>query len=171
MIGMTAGVRLSDDQKTKDPAARPGPGNASGRDRAGASELEGQASGDGLTVCLDVAEGEFSVGTIFEFRDPALGAAHALGDVFLRKLGAQPLADELRDDHGPLAGDADASGGLGRNDACLTELFDIPVAGRADRFQGFSHGKGRGVGCGGFRARCAGRVFGWLCRRSEEGAG
>lgn len=83
MIGMTAGVRLSDDQKTKDPAARPGPGNASGRDRAGASELEGQASGDGLTVCLDVAKGELGIGTIFEFRDPALRAAHAPGDVLL----------------------------------------------------------------------------------------
>ena len=87
--------------------------NASGGDLSGASEFQRQGAGDGLAVSLDIAKGEFGVGAIFEFRDPALGSAHAPGDVFLRKFGAQPLADEPRDDHGPLAGDVDASGGLG----------------------------------------------------------
>ena len=74
--------------------------NPSGRDFAVASELQGQGAGDRLAVGLDVANGEFSVEAIFELGDPALGSAHAPRDVLLRKLGAQPLADELSDDLG-----------------------------------------------------------------------
>ena len=98
-----------------------------------ASELQGQGAGDRLAVGLDVAKGELRVDAILELGDPALGPAHAPRDFFLGKSRAQPLADEVRDDFGPHAGGADAQGGLRRDDTYLSEVFHVPVAGRAER--------------------------------------
>lgn len=96
------------------------------------SEFQRETAGDRLAVGLDVAEGEFGVEPVFELGDPALGPIHPSGDVLLGKPGTQPLADELRDDLGPLAGGTDSPSGLGRNDAGLAEVFRVPVAGRAE---------------------------------------